>query len=189
VQVHPDHHISFGKAMYSVPTRFIGKPVWVRADSKLVRLYFEGEPIKTHLLQVPGGRSTDHNDYPQELTPYTLRDPKRIIRRAQQHGLHLGRFAEQLLSGTLPWAKLRQAQKLLRLGEKYGWHRLDRACQRALAFDLINVRRVESILRQDLEQIDLLSSEQREARVIPLSSRFQRPAGSFSHHTRKEIES
>jgi hypothetical protein len=188
-KVHPDHHISFGKAMYSAPTRFIGRQVWVRADSKLVRLYFEGALIKTHPRQLPGGRSTDHDDYPQELTPYTLRDPKRIIRQAEEQGPHLGRFTEQLLSGPLPWAKLRQAQKLLRLGQKYGWHRLDRACQRALAFDLINVRRVESILHQDLEQLDLLSSESRDARVIPLSSRFQRPAGSFSHHTRQEIES
>jgi len=187
--VHPDHHISFGKALYSAPTRFIGKKVWVRADTKLVRVYFEGELVKTHPRQVPGGRSTDHNDYPQELTPYTLRDPKRIIRQAQQHGPNLGRFAEQLLSGTLPWAKLRQAQKLLRLGEKYGWHRLDSACQRALAYELIKVRGVESILRQDLEQLDLLSPTQRDGRVTPPQSRFQRPAGSFSHHTQKEIES
>jgi hypothetical protein len=186
--VHPDHHISFEKALYSAPTRFIGKQVWVRADTKLVRVYFEGELVKTHPRQAPGGRSTDHNDYPQELTPYTLRDPQRIIRQAQQHGQHLGRFAEALLSGTLPWSKLRQAQKLLRLGEKYGWHRLETACQRALAFELINVRRVETILRQDLEQLDLLSPAQGEARVIPLSSRFQQPAGSFSHNTRKEIE-
>jgi hypothetical protein len=46
-----------------------------------------------------------------------------------------------------------------------------------------------AILRQDLEQLDLLSSESRDARVIPLSSRFQRPAGSFAHHPRQEIES
>lgn len=32
-KVHPDHHISFLKALYSVPTRYIGKTMWVRGDS------------------------------------------------------------------------------------------------------------------------------------------------------------
>jgi transposase len=187
--VHPDHHISFSKALYSVPTRFIGKKVWVRADTKLVRIYVEGELVKTHARQPAGGRSTDHDDYPQELTAYTLRDPQRIIRQALQHGAHIGRFAEALLSGTFPWAKLRQAQMLLRLGAKYGWPRLDAACRRALAFELINVRRVETILRQDLEQLDLLSTTETEARVIPLQPRFLRAADSFSHIQRKESES
>jgi hypothetical protein len=183
--VHPDHHISFAKATYSIPTRFVGKKVWVRADSKLVRVYAGGALVTTHAKQPPGGRSTHHEHYPQELTAYTLRDPLRIIRQAREHGEHLGRFADALLSGPLPWAKLRQSQKLLRLGQKYGWQRLDTACQRALAFDLINVRRVESILVQDLEQLELLSEPSGEARVIPLQPRFQRPAGSFSHHGSK----
>ncbi len=183
--VHPDHHISFEKAIYSIPTRFVGKKVWVRADTKLVRIYAAGTLVKTHAKQPPGGRSTDHSDYPAQLTPYTLRDPQRIIRQAQQYGAHLGRFAEALLSGPVPWAKLRQSQKLLRLGQKYGWQRLDTACQRALAFELINVRRVESILLQDLEQLEFLSDPSREARVIPLQARFQRPAHSFAHHTSK----
>ena len=114
------------------------------------------------------------------------RDPQRLIRQAKEQGPQIGRFAEALLSGTLPWAKLRQGQKLLRLGEKYGWHRLELACQRALAFELINVRRVESILRQDLQQLELLSTSTGEARVIPLRGRFERPAQSFSHHSPKE---
>lgn len=181
-KVHPDHHISFGKALYSVPTRYIGKSVWIRADSKLVRIYSDGTLIKTHPKQPPGARSTDHADYPPELTTYTMRDPQRIIRQAEKEGVQIGRFATALLSGDLPWAKLRQAQKLLRLGEKYGFHRLEIACQRALAFDLINVRRVESILRQDLEQLELLPSRAGQTRVIPLPGRFARPAESFSHH-------
>jgi transposase len=187
--VHADHHISFGKALYSVPTRYIGSKVWVRADTKLVRVYRGGELVKTHARQPVGGRSTDHADYPAELTAYTLRDPKRIIQKAQQHGAQIGRFAEALLSGTVPWAKLRQAQKLLRLGEKYGWHRLEAACQRALAFELINVRRVESMIQQDIAQLDLLAAPAAEARIIPLQLRFQRPAESFSHVNRKELES
>jgi hypothetical protein len=184
-KVHPDHHISVGKALYSAPSRYLRKMLWVRIDSKLVRLYFEGELIKTHSKQPPGGRSTDHNDYPQEVTSYTLRDPQRIIRQAAEHSKHIGIYAERLLSGDFPWAKLRQAQKLLRLGDKYGWRRLEAACERALAFELLNVRRLEDILRNNLTapQHELPLGE---ARVIPIRTRFQRSAHSFSHHSRKE---
>ena len=180
-KVHPDHHIQFSKALYSVPTRYIGQSVWVRADSKLVRVYSRGELIKTHEKQPPGGRSTDHDDYPKELTPYTLRDPQRLIRQAKDLGPQIGRFMEELLSGELPWTKIRQAQKLLRLADRFGIRRVDGACQRALAFELLNVRRVESIVRKDLEQLDLLSGQDDECRIIPIPSRFLRAPDSFTH--------
>jgi hypothetical protein len=182
--VHPDHHISFGKALYSVPTRFLRQRVWVRGDTRLVRIYADRELIKTHATQPPGGRATDHADYPAELTAYTRRDPQRIVRQAESHGLHVGRFATALLAGTFPWAKLRQAQRLLRLGDKYGWTRVDGACQRALAFELLNVKRVETILRLDLDQQrdhpDTVPPAG-EARVFPLRPRFARPDTSFAH--------
>jgi len=187
-KVHPDHHISFDKAIYSVPTRYIGREVWVRGDTKLVRLYVDGLLVKTHPRQPPGGRSTDYDDYPAELTSYTLRDPQRVIRQARDLGPEIGRFAEALLSGTFPWAKLRQAQKLLRLADKYGPRRLELACRRALAFELLNVRRVESILRQDLDQFELPIAETAPGRVIPIHTRFLRPAASFTHHPVQESD-
>ena len=180
--VHPDHHIQFEKALYSVPTRYLRQKVSVRADSKLVRVYAKGELIKTHQKQPPGGRSTDHDDYPKELTPYTLRDPQRMIRQARDLGPQIGRFTQELLSGELPWTKIRQAQKLLRLADRFGPRRVDAACRRALAFELLNVRRVESIVLQDLEQLDLLSGSDDDRRVIPIQSRFLRAPDSFTHH-------
>ena len=185
--VHPDCHISFQRSLYSVPHAFRGRKVWVRGDQKLVRVYVDGTLVKTHARQLPGRRATDHDDYPPELTDYTLRDPQRMIRQAQSQGPDLGRFMEALLSGTVPWAKLRQAQKLLRLGTKYGWLRLNSACRRALAFELINVHRVESILVQDLDQYALPTDPNHDTPVLPLKPRFQRPPGSFTHPQPKEI--
>ena len=131
-KVHGDHHVQFQKALYSVPTRHVGKSVWVRGDAKLVRIYVDGECVKTHERVREGGRSTDFKDYPAELAPYAMRDPEAVIREARRVGEHVGRFAEQLLAGRFPWAKLRQAQKLLRLANKYGRARLDVACRRAV---------------------------------------------------------
>ena len=140
--VHPDHHIRFGYALYSVPHRYLRKQVAVRGDTQLVRIYYAGELIKTHPTQPPGERSTDATDYPPEKTAYAIRDPRALIHLTRRRGANVGAFMTRLLDGTFPWAKLRQAQTLLRLVDKYGAPVVEAACRRALAFELINVHRV-----------------------------------------------
>lgn len=179
-KVHPDHHIRFGYALYSVPTPYIGQQVDVRKDSQLVRLYLKGELIKTHPLVAPGKRSTDFNDYPKEKTPYAMRSCSYQIEQARPLGEACHTFMKELLSGDFPWARLRQAQKLLRLAQRYGHHRLEQACQRALDFDLIDVTRVERMVLQALAHEQKSGPRQI---PLPLSARFQRPATYF---TRKE---
>jgi hypothetical protein len=183
-KVHGDHHVQFAKALYSVPTDFLHQPVTVRGDHSLVRIFHRGRLIKTHLPQLPGGRSTDYDDYPKSLGAYARRDPDRIIAEARKLGVEVGRFAERLLAGDFPWARLRQAQKLLRLAGKYGASRLEEACARALAFDLVNVRRVEGILVSALRRPDSTTP----GSVTPLPMRFLRPPGSFAHSPQIEKE-
>jgi transposase len=180
-KVHLDHHISFLRASYTVPTRHVGKTVWVRGDRKLVRIYVGGQLVKTHERQPPGGRSTDYKDYPPERAPYAMRDPDRMIQEARQHGAELGRFMERLLAGAFPWAHLRQAQKLLRLGGKYGWSRVEAACARALRFDLINVKRVERMIQAGLETDALPTPTRPSDEGAQRQFRFARPPGSFNH--------
>jgi transposase len=192
-KVHGDHHIQVGRALYSVPHAYLHKPVDVRSDSGLVRIFFGGELIKTHARQPPGGRATDYGDYPDHLAAYAMRDPQRVIAEARRQGPDMGRFTEQLLSGTFPWARLRQAQKLLRLADKYGRARVDDACRRALAFDVLNVHRVERIVKLDLERLgaaDTTTGTATGQLVLLSAPRFLRPAGSFTHNPpRKESPS
>ncbi len=185
VKVHPDHHIRFGCALYSVPTRYIGKQVTVRGDSRLTRIYLGGELIKTHPTQPRGGRQTDYSDYPKEKTPYAMRNADYIIRLARQRGANIGAFITRLLDGDFPWAKLRQAQKLIRLVDKYGARALDAACRRALGFELINVHRVEQIVLRGLDHDDDTVVPQ--GKLVQSSMRFLRESDSFTHSpTNKE---
>lgn len=176
-KVHPDHHIRFGQALYSLPTRWIRSQVEVRADRALVRIYARGELIKTHERKPPGGRSTDYMDYPPERTAYALRWPDYYRQRARKLGSAAGDFADRLLTGEFPWSRLRQAQKLLRLAEHYGADRLDAACRRALAFDLQDIYRVQRILQLGLEsQSEPLPTVGIQA---ALELKFLRPAQHF----------
>ena len=90
-------------------------------------------------------------------------------------------FAERLFNGPLPWAKVRQGLKLLRLGERYTPLRLDAACRRALEVDLIDlidvrdVRRLERILVQALEEETTAQAPE----PLP-EGRFARPGSAFS---------
>jgi len=201
-KVHLDHHISFGQAIYSVPSTTCpsGTKLEVRGDSSLVRIYRKGELVKVHGRQPPGGRSTDPEDYPAEKTPYAMRAPDRIVHQAKELGPNVASFAERLFEGPLPWAKLRQGLKLIRLGEKYTAARLDAACARALAHDIIDVRRLERILVLALEQPAFSSqtepasghrSESAEGPALvllpPLPARFARPPASFDHRQHAKV--
>ena len=70
---------------------------------------------------------------------------------------------------------MRQAYKLLRMGEKYTPTRLNAACEKALEVDLIDVRRLERILVEALEE---------ETVPVMISSaspgRFARPGNVFA---------
>ena len=177
VTVHPDHHIAYRYAIYSAPDSSCppGTKLEVRGDSKLVRLYKRGVLVKIHPRKPRGGRSTDPDDYPSELTPYTLRSPNHYRRKSAELGEAVGAFADRLLGGPVPWAMIRQAQKLLSLGERYTAPRLDAACQRALAVDLIDVRRVERILKEALEEEAVPPSMV----VTAPPGRFARPGNAF----------
>lgn len=180
--VHPDHHVSFGKALYSVPSKYVRHRVWVRGDSSMVRIYAAQQLIKTHPTQPPGGRSTEYADYPTERSEYARRDPERLIAMATERGACIGQFATALLSGPIPWARIRQAQSLLRLCDKYGTQRVNDACARAIDYELFNVPRVERMLRQNLTSCDAHDRVVRDGTDANRSSpRFARAPESFVH--------
>ena len=178
VKVHPDHHVACQYALYSVPSSLCppGQQVEIGLGSRLVRIYHRGQLIKTHVRQPKGGRATDPDDYPAEITAYTMRAPDRIKHGAAEYGPAAAEFAQRLFDGPLPWAKVRQGLKLIRLGKRYTPERLDAACRRALEVDLIDVRRVERILVQALEQEAMPELP----KPLP-TGRFARPGSVFAH--------
>ena len=176
-KVHSDHHIQCLNALYSVPSDRCppGQRVDVQLTSKVVRISFNGELIKTHPRQEPGGRSTDRNDYPKELRDYTLRSTEHLSRQVARFGPSVAEFAVRLFAGSQPWARIRQGYKLRRLCERYGSAPLEAACAKALSVDLINVHRLESIISQALEK----ENAEPDPKPMP-PGRFTRPGSAFA---------
>ena len=176
-KVHPDHHIQVAHALYSVPTRYRGQRVRVRVDQKTVRIYFGNDLVKTHPRMAPGKRSTDSSDYPVGTAPYARRSIDGIIAKAREHGEHVGVYTERLLAGPLPWTRMRQAYGLIRLCERYGADRVNGLCNRALAFDVLDVPRIERMLKAARTAEDAAPI----GRVVSLpTSRFARDPASFA---------
>jgi transposase len=146
-KVHPDHHIQVASALYSVPHPYLRKHVRVRADRKVVKVYFGTTLIKMHERQPPGGRATDPEDYPRDKSVYALRDVDALRAKADEKGTHVGIYAARLLDGPLPWTRMRQAYALLALCDKYGDGRVEAICQSALAFDVVSVTRIAKMLK------------------------------------------
>lgn len=174
-KVAPDQHAAVAKALYSLPRQYRGKRLEARADKNLVRFYLGRELVKTHPRKAPGQRSTDASDFPAEKAAYAQRDVAFLARKAHEHGAAVGRFAEALLAGPLPWTRMRRAYALLGLVRRYGSVRVEQACTVALEADMVDVYRLRSLL----ETAGPAPAPTAPARVIPLA-RYLRPAQQYA---------
>jgi len=182
-KVHRDHHIAFGRALYSVPGGLIGQEVAVRADAGLVKIFWRGALVKVHPRMGRGRRSTDPDDLPAERSIYALRDLDRLVAVARSHGPSVGIFAERLLDSPLPWTRMRQVYRLLGLVRRYGAERVDIACARALEPDVIDVGLVGRMLERATEGTP---PEQRPT-PLHLPLRFARSDDEFSRHSTEAL--
>ena len=185
-RVQRDHHLLAAKALYSVPTAYIGERVEVRLGRDLVRIYHRGQPIKVHPRMAPGGRSTDPADYPPGVREYACRDQASLLAQAQSAGLSVGTYAERLLAGPQPWSRMRHVYRLLGLVRRYGAGVVEQACACALSAEVIDISRVARMLEHGVEGQPLaLRSASTPTTATPL--RFLRQAseyrvGAGGHH-------
>jgi transposase len=155
VKVQRDHHVSVGKALYSVPTSYIGERVQVRSVGELVRIYHRGQLIKTHPRMAAGQRSTDAADYPPGARELACRDQPALLAQARAAGEAVGSYAERLLAAPQPWSRLRHVYRLLGLVRRYTAPVVEQACAQALGADVIDVTRVSRMVEQAVEQSPL----------------------------------
>lgn len=176
-KVHVDHHVQVQRALYSVPTRFIGRRVRVRTDRALVQIFVGAELVKTHPRKQPGERSTDTNDYPPGKSDYALRSIDRFLQNAEKHGPNVLAYVDRLLDRALPWTRMRQAHQLERLCKKYGAARVDALCRQSLDFDVCDVPRIERMLKLAITAEHAAQGEGR-LRSLP-RGRFTRSESAF----------
>jgi transposase len=148
-KVAPDAHVIVGRTLYSVPYRLIGKRLDARATAAMVEFFLDGELVKTHPF-APRGRRTDWADLPEHKAGFFMRTPAWCTAQATMVGPACATLTGELLSVNALF-RLRQAQGVLRLGQRYGDARLEAACARALEAGDPSYRTVKGILAAGTE--------------------------------------
>jgi hypothetical protein len=171
-----DHLAVVDRALYSLPTRWIGVWLRARADHATVRFYHAGVLVKTHPRQPPGGRAIDAQDFPAARTAYALRDVTSLQAQADAQGASVGRFVAALLDGPLPWTRMRRVYAVLGLTRRYGSDRVNEACALALVVDMLDVHRLKRMLTLAVAAPTPTSPV---AAVIPAPARYLRPATQY----------
>jgi hypothetical protein len=145
--VHPDHHIVFDKSYYSLPTRYIGKKVWVKGTYNKVEIFLDHERIKLHVRAMsPGTWRTDTSDYPPEKLAFLMATPTWCRKKAAEYGPHTASLINAVLEEHA-MRNLRKAQAILRLAEKY--HDLiEKVAQRALAYGNFRYKSIKAMLEK-----------------------------------------
>ncbi len=148
-KVAPDAHAKVGRTLYSVPYRLIGVRLDARATAAVVEFYLDATLVKTHPFQARG-RRTDWADLPEQKVGFFMRTPAWCRAQAGIVGPACEAVISELLSVNALF-RLRQAQGVLRLGQRHGDARLEAACARALEAGDPSYRTVRGILAAGTE--------------------------------------
>ncbi|MEO8564692.1 MAG: IS21 family transposase [bacterium] len=170
-----DQHAQVARALYSLPTLFVGRRLVARADAATVCFYHGLVLVKTHPRVPPGHRSTDPNDFPAEKSAYARRDVAFLEAQAARHGEAIGSYAHALLDVPLPWTRMRRVYALLGLIKRHGAEAVEAVCATALAVDMLEIRRLQRML----ELATRVAPPAAPSRVIPLA-RYLRPAQQYA---------
>jgi transposase len=146
VILHRDCHVQHERILYSAPFTLIGKRLWLRATDTCVSLFEDYRLVATHPRgRKPGSRYTVLAHLPPAAQAFFARDRDWCASRAAEVGPACAELLARLLADRIV-ERLRAAQGVLRLAERYGPARLEAACARALFHASPAYRTVKTIL-------------------------------------------
>ncbi|MBT9139304.1 MAG: hypothetical protein DDT31_01888 [Syntrophomonadaceae bacterium] len=183
-KVHPDHHIVFDKSYYSLPTRYIGKKVWVRGGMEAVRIFYDGELIKTHQRAYRAGTwRTEEKDYPPQKSKYIMKGVSYYQTEAMRYGHHVTMLITKIMAEHA-YRNIRKVQTIFRLADKYGHTAMDMTSKRCLYYEDTTMSTIKGVLQKGLYNLPF---EQEIINTSRTDSAFIRSPEYFAH-TIKEAE-
>ena len=149
-KLHPDSHVSFDRAYYSAPCRLIRKELLVQATPRQVVLWFDHQPIASHVRVGPGRRQTNPDHVPPHKLKFYTQSPAWCRERAAHIGPATSTVIDELLAQR-PSDRLRTAQGILSFAERFTAARLEAACRRGLHYGDVRRKTLKNILDNGLD--------------------------------------
>jgi len=153
-RVHIDYHVELFGNYYSVPYRLVREKVEIRYTQHVVEVFHEGVRVASHVRSDAKGRATtalEHMPVPHRR--YAEWSPERFESWARK----IGPQTERLITAVLeryphPALAYRSCLGILRLENRYGAFRLERAAERTLAYGGASYKSVSHVLKAGLDR-------------------------------------
>ena len=158
--VHRDGHIEYKRAYYSVPPEYAGRMVWVRQESRLLRIHnLRREQIALHPLAPPGRFTTDPAHLHSHKCHTVERGVEHLLGRCRLIGPLTGIWAQAMHQARGPQG-LRVMQGLLQLAEKHPASELEKAAGSAVHHGAWRLRDLKRLLELpgNVVQLDFLDT-------------------------------
>jgi hypothetical protein len=158
--VHGDGYVELKRAYYSVPPEYVGRQVWVRWESRLLRVINQRrEVIAVHALAEPGKFTTDPTHLHSPYRRVVQESLEHLLDRARLIGPQTGSWAQSMVQQRGPIGT-RVLHGLLALAQKHPVKALEQASQQALHHGTWRLRDLRTLLEQaiPLPQLDFLET-------------------------------
>lgn len=147
-KVSRDGHISVNRSFYSVPPEYLGRDVWVRHDSHLVRIFDESlRHIATHVIIERGRFQTDAAHIASQKTSPIERGIAHLHGKMQLVGPSATQWADAVVAGRGVEAA-RVLQGVLAMSRKHSGDAIEAACGIAVRSGAINCRIIRTLLKR-----------------------------------------
>jgi transposase len=132
-RVSRDGHVEFDKAYYSVPPEYLHREVWVRGESRMIRVFnLRMEPIAVHAREAAGHRATSDEHIHPLKRRFIDRGIAYLLERCRQIGPACGAWAQAVLHHR-PIEGIRVIQGLIPLSKKHPSEAMETAAAKALS--------------------------------------------------------
>ena len=146
--VHRDAHVEVDKAYYSVPPEFVGRKVWVRWDSHVVRIFdAHFHQLAIHARRQAGRFSTQRPHIAAEKIAGVERGTVWLLRKAALIGTETGRWAQAMLEHRgIPGVRVLVG--LLALAHRYSDQQIEQACEIARSHGAYRLRVLRELIKR-----------------------------------------
>ena len=177
--VHRDSHVEFDRRLYSIPWRYLGQRVWLRATPTTVTAYVDETRVATHQRRGSTTRSTNGAHLPEDREPWRHRSREFWQQRADRMSPEVGAYVRDLFDSDDVLSMLRTVQAVVTHLEGFPVERATKACLRATHYGSRSYATIKNILRQGLDLAPLPASTP--AAPSLTRPRFARPIGELWH--------
>jgi len=183
--VQTDYLITDGINKYTVPFDLIGEKVDIRVTSDSVEAFFNGTRVASHVRRKKPERDpirvTGH--MPPEHQKYLSYAPDEFLSWAEAIGVSTLRVVEYFLTSERePEQGYKYCVSLMKTADRYGQSRIEKACERLLAFtSQPSFRSIVTILKNGQDKLPLDQPMKDPEKPVKRSKGITRGAASYGN--------